>query len=259
MRKGLKSCHVVSWATLISLGQCTSFGMYTGHRQAGKSFQPTLSSWLTPHRPTLQEGLERFLSFLTVKGKKEKHKFNSAAPNNCQRILHQYLNTKEWSQSYIHVQPSKDQSAFSTNTITVRKEMEEGLKGKMGDSGEDRNEQSEKTKRLREGKRKKINEGTIGRRQWQQASEEKHREEDWGQLEGGCQPGCRSKQRAIWLCQGAKQCWSEDHFLPLVLLLWMPGNAYCSSFCWYFMMGCVPEENFPSRHYRPLLFPSHPL
>ena len=43
--------------------------------------------------------------------------------------------------------------------------MEEGVKGKMGDSGEDRNEQSEKTKRFREGKRKKINEGTIGRRQ----------------------------------------------------------------------------------------------
>lgn len=63
------------------------------------------------------------------------------------------------------MRPSKDQSAFSTNTITVRKEMEEGVKGKTGDSGEDRNEQTEKTKRLREGKRKKINEGTIGRRQ----------------------------------------------------------------------------------------------
>lgn len=89
-------------------------------QEAGKSFQPTLSSCLTAHRPILQEGLERFPSILTVKGRKgkEKHKFNSAAPNNCQQILHQYLNSKEWSQLYVHVWPSKGRSAFSTNRIS---------------------------------------------------------------------------------------------------------------------------------------------
>lgn len=89
--------------------------------------------------------------------------------------------------------PSKGHISFPTKRTRVRKELEAGERGKMGCSGQDRNEQPGKIKTWRkERKRRKLREDTVGRRQCQPVSEEKHRKEPWGQLKDGHQPGCRT-------------------------------------------------------------------
>lgn len=74
----------------------------------------------------------------------------------------------------------------------------------MGCSGQLRNQQPEKIKKWEKGRKwRKKREETVWRKQCHLASEEKHREEAWGQLEGGHQPVCRA-----WIT-------SENQLIPL--------------------------------------------